>query len=115
VIRSAVASLILLLLAAGAAADADRQGKFRQHADILSVCVTFTLQQTHSGLRLNLHAAEPMTLTAMTDMTEESKIWIIEFHETPSGVADVTLHNVKATPSDLDAVWRIVETCAKQS
>ena len=113
-IKSAVVS-ILLLFSADAAADADRQGQFQQGTDTLSVCVTFSLKEVHPELRLNLHVGEPMTLIAMTDATEESKLWTIEFGEKQTGVADVILHNVKATAADLDAVWRTVEDCAKQN
>jgi hypothetical protein len=110
-----LAALLLLLFAADAAADADRQGQFKQHTDTLSVCVTFNLKEAHPELRLNLHVGEPMTLIAMTDTTEESKLWTMEFGEKQAGVADVTLHNVKATAPDLDAAWRTVEDCTKQN
>ena len=117
-IKSAVwhlAAVLLLLFAADAAADADRQGQFQQRTDTLSVCVTFSLKETHPELRLDLRIAEPMVLIAKTDMTEESKLWTIAFGEKQAGVADVILHYVKATAADLDAVWRTVEDCAKQN
>jgi hypothetical protein len=88
----------------------DRRGQFPQRADILSILVSRAIGQAHRELRVSVHIADPMILTAMS---EQSKSWAMAFKQEPAGVTDVTLENVTATPAELDEIWRIVEVCAQ--
>jgi hypothetical protein len=89
--------------------EADRRGRFGQHADILAVLAMQSITQAHPELRINFHVAETRLLTATTN---GSKSWILALKDDAPGVTDVTLHNETATAEHLDDVWRIVEGCA---
>ncbi len=88
----------------------DRQGKFPQRPDILSLIVSQGIGQSFQGLQLGVHVGEPMMLTAMKG---GSKCWAMAFKQEPDGMSEVTLENVTATPGELDQIWRIVEEAAR--
>jgi len=88
----------------------DRQGKFPQRNDVLSILVSRAIGEAFRGLQVGVHIGEPMMLTATTG---RSKNWTMAFKKEPDGMTDVTLENVTATPADLDEIWRIVGDCAR--
>jgi hypothetical protein len=88
----------------------DRRGQFQQRNDILSMLVSRAIGQAHRELRVSVHIADPMILSAMTG---GSKTWTMAFKQEPEGMTEVTLENVTATPAELDEIWRIVEDCAQ--
>ncbi len=88
----------------------DRRGQFPQRADILSILVSRAIGQAHRELRVSVHIADPMILTATTN---GSKTWTMAFKQESDGGSDVTLDNVTATPAELDEIWRIIGDCAQ--
>jgi len=88
----------------------DRQGQFRQHADILAMLAMQAIQQAHPELRIGFHIAETRLLTATTN---GSKCWTMALKEETPGVTDVTLQNATATADHLDSVWGILEQSAQ--
>jgi hypothetical protein len=96
-----------------AAAGADRQGHFARSADDMSTCVGLGSHERHPELQFDLNVSPPQTVSAKKYQSDETAIWVAEFHAAGATESDVFLRNVSATTSDLDEVWRIVALCAK--
>ena len=90
----------------------DRQGHFAQSASNMSTCVAMGAHTAHPELEFDLNVTPPETLAAKKYRSDQTNIWVAEFHEAGGNATDVALRNGTASPADLDEVWRIVQHCA---
>ena len=97
---------------AAAAAGADRQGHFDRTSSDMAACVVVRAHERNPDLHFDVYASQPNTVSAKKYQSDETAIWVAEFHDAGTAATDVMLRNASATASDLDALWRIVEACA---
>ena len=121
---SLAATVVLTLLAGCAAqppaqstaatvtASGDRQGHFNRAAGDMSMCVGMEAHAAHPELEFDLNVTPPATVAAKKYRSDETNIWAAEFQDAVAGGTDVVLHNVTASPANLDEIWQLVERCA---